>query len=51
MKLDQKDKDRIVSIVASRYFSEQGWKWIDLNTDISKIHMMTFGINMLHILI
>ncbi|TQD23557.1 hypothetical protein [Methanolobus vulcani] len=38
MKLDQKDKDRIVSIVASRYFSEQGWKWIDLNADISKIH-------------
>lgn len=38
MKLDQKDKSRIVSIVASRYFSEQGWKWIDLNTEVTKIH-------------
>ncbi len=38
MKLEQKDKDGIVSIVASRYFSEQGWKWIDLNTEVSKIH-------------
>ena len=38
MRLDNKDKDRIVSIVASRYFSEQGWKWIDLNTDVSKVH-------------
>ncbi len=38
MELDKKDKDRIVSIVASRYFSDQGWKWIDLNADISKIH-------------
>ncbi|WP_292468237.1 hypothetical protein [Methanolobus sp.] len=28
----------MVSIVASRYFSEQGWKWIDLNSDISKIY-------------
>ncbi|WP_319507820.1 hypothetical protein [uncultured Methanolobus sp.] len=38
MKLEQNDKDRIVSIVASRYFAEQGWKWIDLNTEVSKIH-------------
>ncbi|MEZ5335204.1 MAG: hypothetical protein R2741_08205 [Methanolobus sp.] len=38
MDLEQNDKDRIVSIVASRYFSEQGWKWIDLNTEVSKIH-------------
>lgn len=38
MKLDQNDKDRIVSIVASRYFSEQGWKWVDLNSEVSKIH-------------
>ncbi|WP_342304784.1 hypothetical protein [Methanolobus sp. ZRKC5] len=38
MKLEQKDKDGIVAIVASRYFSEQGWKWIDLNTEASKIH-------------
>ncbi|MDY0387592.1 MAG: hypothetical protein RBT65_10795 [Methanolobus sp.] len=38
MKFEQKDKDGIVSIVASRYFSEQGWKWIDLNNDVSKIY-------------
>ena len=38
MKLEQNDKDRIVSIVASRYFAEQGWKWIDLNVEVSKIH-------------
>lgn len=38
MKLEQKDKAGIVSIVASRYFSEQGWKWIDLNAEVSKIH-------------
>lgn len=38
MNLEQKDKDRIVSIVASRYFSEQGWKWIDLNSEVSRIH-------------
>jgi hypothetical protein len=38
MKLEPKDKDRIVSIVASRYFSDQGWRWIDLNNEVSKIH-------------
>lgn len=38
MNLEQKDKDRIVSIVASRYFSKQGWKWVDLNAEVSKIH-------------
>lgn len=38
MKLEQNDKDKVVSIVASRYFSEQGWKWVDLNSEISKIH-------------
>ncbi|MBP1909127.1 hypothetical protein [Methanolobus bombayensis] len=38
MKLDLKDKEKVVAIVASRYFSEQGWKWIDLKSDFSKIH-------------
>ncbi|MDG6243736.1 MAG: hypothetical protein QCH31_04990 [Methanolobus sp.] len=37
MKLEPKDKDKIVSIVASRYFSDQGWRCIDLNNEFSRI--------------
>ena len=37
MKLEKQDMDRIVVVVAARYFSQQGWKWIDLNTNASVI--------------
>ncbi|MGB3907255.1 MAG: hypothetical protein WBL02_02345 [Methanomethylovorans sp.] len=41
MILQQEDKDAIVAIVASRYFSEQRWRWINLKKDLQKV-MKTF---------
>lgn len=37
MKLEKQDMDKIVVIVASRYFSQQGWKWVDIRCDTTAI--------------
>lgn len=37
MKLEKQDMDKIVVIVAARYFSQQGWKWVDVRNDASVI--------------
>jgi hypothetical protein len=29
--------DKIVAVAAARYFTQQGWKWIDLNSNASAI--------------
>ncbi|TGC08743.1 hypothetical protein [Methanolobus halotolerans] len=38
MELEKQDMEKIVAIVAARYFTEQGWKWVDLRDDVSVIH-------------
>ncbi|WP_406657605.1 hypothetical protein V7O62_03355 [Methanolobus sp. ZRKC2] len=37
VELEKQDMDKIVAIVAARYFAEQGWKWVDLRNDVSAI--------------
>ncbi len=37
MKLEKQDMDKIVAVAAARYFTQQGWKWIDLNSNMSAI--------------
>ncbi len=38
MELDEKDKNAIVEIVASKYFSKQDWKWISLKKGVDRIY-------------
>ena len=37
VKLEQEDRDAIITIVAARYFSDQKWKWVNLRRDKDKI--------------
>ncbi|MDW7733404.1 MAG: hypothetical protein SCH66_13385 [Methanolobus sp.] len=37
MELEKQDMEKIVAIVASRYFTQQGWKWVDIRSDVSVI--------------
>jgi flavoprotein len=38
MKLEKQDMDKVVVIVAARYFSQQGWKWVDVRNETSAIY-------------
>lgn len=37
MELEKQDMDKIVAVVAARYFAQQEWKWVDLRNDVSVI--------------
>ncbi|MBN2110229.1 MAG: hypothetical protein JW705_03970 [Methanosarcinaceae archaeon] len=37
MELEKQDMEKIIAIVAARYFTQQGWKWVDLREDISAL--------------
>ncbi|WP_406661316.1 hypothetical protein V7O66_02005 [Methanolobus sp. ZRKC3] len=37
MRLEKQDMDKIVAVVAARYFTQQNWKWLDLNSNESVI--------------
>lgn len=38
MKLEKSDMDKLVAIVAARYFSQQGWKWVDIRSNTNAIN-------------
>ncbi len=38
MKLEISDKKTIANVMAARYFSEEGWKWLNLKDDAGKLY-------------
>ncbi len=38
MKLEKSDKEAIADVLAVRYFSEKGWKWLNLRFDVGKLY-------------